>query len=120
MGSKLDFNLNIYTAKKFNEEILSSSSFSVSLTPTIRNLHQIEALSHCAFLDIFTPPYSEDRVCQYFKEIPPKEIHQLASKNEELNVLNNHFVLLKSIPEPSNFICLTTLKSLYFNSDEEI
>jgi cysteamine dioxygenase len=41
-----------------------------SLTAEECNLHQIQAIRTCAFLDVITPPYNDDdRDCLYFKPV---------------------------------------------------
>ena len=36
------------------------------MLPNRHNVHMVEALEPCAFLDIISPPYSDDRRCTYY------------------------------------------------------
>ena len=37
-----------------------------TVLPDLHNVHIVEALEPCAFLDIISPPYSNDRRCTYY------------------------------------------------------
>lgn len=39
--------------------------------PSDGNLHQIEATDLSAFLDVISPPYSDERDCEYFRPVLP-------------------------------------------------
>eukprot|EP00039_Didymoeca_costata_P022540 m.4704 g.4704 ORF g.4704 m.4704 type:complete len:243 (+) comp3070_c0_seq1:279-1007(+) len=46
--------------------ISAQSRSAETLTPDLCNLHEIDALDFCGFMDIFLPPYSESNDCDYF------------------------------------------------------
>lgn len=51
------------------DEVLGPEPVTYSLGPSSGNLHELEALDHCAFFDVLTPPYDprEERDCTYFR-----------------------------------------------------
>jgi cysteamine dioxygenase len=64
-------NNRIQRAIKMPELIVSENDGACFLTPTERNLHEIQSVDGpAAFLDILSPPYdeNEERSCHYFKE----------------------------------------------------
>lgn len=52
-----------------SEGILEEDNGSVFLLPNKSNLHQLEALSDCAILDVLAPPYAPEfgRPCNYYR-----------------------------------------------------
>ncbi|CAE8724849.1 unnamed protein product [Polarella glacialis] len=52
-----------------DDRVIGPLSTSYSLGPTEKNLHELEAIDHCAFFDILTPSYdgSQGRDCSYFQ-----------------------------------------------------
>lgn len=56
-------------ATLYSDTVLGPTPVTYSLSPTEGNLHEMEALEDCAFLDIVTPPYDPHagRDCTWYK-----------------------------------------------------
>jgi hypothetical protein len=68
----------------------STSEASLSLFPTLGNVHEFQAVSPCAILDILMPPYSPPKYdCTYYREIVSEE--------------EGGHATLEVIPEPPDF-----------------
>ena len=53
--------------ERVEDTVISLESGTRVLHPRRRNIHRIEALSNCAFMDIISPPYSDpERPCTYY------------------------------------------------------
>ena len=48
----------------------TADSPALTILPDHNNLHSVRAQTCCAFLDIVLPPYSDDRPCTYYCEVP--------------------------------------------------
>jgi cysteamine dioxygenase len=73
-------------AIKMPEAIVSENDGACFLTPSERNLHEIQSVDGpAAFLDILSPPYDEigERSCHYFKE-ETGDAHGLVSNETRL------------------------------------
>lgn len=63
----------VMSALRMPESMLSKISSPVTLSPEIRNVHEIECIcgepgtDYAAFLDILSPPYPDEESCHYFK-----------------------------------------------------
>lgn len=67
-----------------NQKVIVSSSSELesicTLSPSEGNIHEIEAVEGCpAFLDILSPPYDDERDCQYYKVVG-RELDQKLKK----------------------------------------
>lgn len=65
---------SVVSALRMPESILSKVSSPITLSPEIRNVHEIECLcgepggeDWAAFIDILSPPYQDADACHYFK-----------------------------------------------------
>ncbi len=59
-------NLSSFEVKEAIEQHLLAGDISI-ITPQLGNLHQLKALEHSAFYDVFIPPYSPPiRNCTYY------------------------------------------------------
>jgi cysteamine dioxygenase len=60
----------LLTARLVKEAKFDPSSGACVVEPLTNNLHDIRALTDCAFIDIIGPPYdAETRPCTYFKDM---------------------------------------------------
>ena len=53
-------------ARDLGERVLGASDEPLMVGPEPGTLHAIEAIEDCAFLDLFSPYYDDDRQCSYF------------------------------------------------------
>ena len=54
------------SARDLGEQVLGASHEPLVVQPEPGTLHAIEAIEDCAFLDLFSPYYDDDRECSYF------------------------------------------------------
>jgi cysteamine dioxygenase len=52
------------------ERMVDGADPTLLILPKSGNLHRIDAVEDCAFLDLLTPPYAEGegRACHYYRE----------------------------------------------------
>lgn len=83
---------------------LSSSDKSCLLTPTDKNIHEVESVEGpAAFLDILSPPYDygdsgEARSCHYFQELVPEMLHKMDL--EDNFTVTDSYLRLIQVPSP--------------------
>jgi len=54
-------------ARDMGERVMGPGDEALLLEPEPGTIHGIEALEDCAFLDLFSPYYDDDRECSYFE-----------------------------------------------------
>lgn len=56
-------------AQLHSDEVLGPQPTTYALSPKEGNIHELEALDHCAFFDVLAPPYDprQGRDCTYFR-----------------------------------------------------
>ena len=67
------------TAHDLGERVLGASDEPLLVEPEPGTLHAIEAIEDCAFLDLFSPYYDDDRECSYFVIAPGEASGSLVS-----------------------------------------
>lgn len=94
--------LNIIPVTKLPDVILTSSSDCQLLTPHIGNFHTIQSVgADAAMFDILSPPYDENRECNFYREIPQENKNNDTGTNTDGNCV----VYLQRISQPSSFYC---------------
>lgn len=90
---QLEKNANELLCTKQISTSINSQSDTAVIYPTKSNIHEIYASQdhHCAFLDILSPPYSNENDCTCYMAIPSTQSTTESNENEKNYILKRIF-----------------------------
>jgi hypothetical protein len=89
----LEKNSNELICTKHVSTLINSQSETAVIYPNKSNIHEIYAINneHCAFLDILSPPYSNENDCTCYIAIPSSQSTTDNNDNERKYTLKRIF-----------------------------
>ena len=86
---------------KHTSATISAQSETAVLYPNESNIHEIYAINndHCAFLDILSPPYSNENDCTCYLALPVSSSSSSSPSTAQLNDNDKHYVLKRIFDE---------------------